>query len=47
MPAVNQLFPFVIGVLCVFASSIYAYQGNWKLAVIWACWAVADIVVAL
>lgn len=47
MIAVNQIFPFAIGALCVGASSVYAYQGNWKLSLIWACWAVADIVVAL
>jgi hypothetical protein len=47
MPAVNQIFPFLIGTLCVGASVIYIREGNWKLAVIWACWAIADIVVAL
>lgn len=43
----NQLFPFTVAVLCAAASGIYLYQGNWKLGIIWACWSVADVVVAL
>lgn len=43
----EQFFPFAVGILCVCASGMYVINGNWKMAVIWACWAIADVVIAL
>lgn len=43
----GQLFPFVIAALCAVAALVYAFIGDYRNAVIWGAFSVADFAVAV
>lgn len=38
----TTIFPWIVGTLCVAAAAVYVYQGDYRQAITWACFGVAD-----
>ena len=36
-------FPCLVGLLDVGAALVYLWQGQWALAIVWACYAIAAV----
>lgn len=41
-----RFFPYTIAVLDIGAAIVYCLNGQWRLALMWSCYAVATIAVA-
>jgi hypothetical protein len=43
----GRVFPLLVGLLELCAGCVYAYRGNWWLALAWACYALACVGLAM
>jgi hypothetical protein len=43
---VERVFPYAVAVLETGAALVYLYQGNWRLTILWAGYAVAAYALA-